>query len=81
MTVFATDNTVAVFPFRLYDIVRDEFVTSRRLATMAAIQRLGATPAGPSYSIPQMDVDGDGLTAKDYSGHDAERKVQAERGY
>lgn len=60
-------NTIAVFKFRLYDIVRDEFIISRRYATMQAIERLRAERAGPSIEVAQDAVDGDGFTVIDYA--------------
>lgn len=81
MTAFASDDTISVYPFRLYDIASDDFVTSKRLATMPAIQKLGAVLAGPSYIVPQSDVNGDGFTEKDYNGPEAERALQQKRGY
>lgn len=73
MTVIASSNSVAVYPFRLYDITQDEYVLSKRLARMATIQKLGAVQAGPSFSVPYEDVDQDGFTVKGYDGYQAER--------
>lgn len=67
MTIIASSgDTALVFPFSLYDIVRDELVRSTRYATMPAIERISAIRSGPSHSIPAADVDGDGFTAKNY---------------
>lgn len=67
MAVIAqTGNMLLVFPFRLYNIATDEFETSKRYATRNAIEKLGATQAGPSVEVPIADVDADGLTAIGY---------------
>jgi hypothetical protein len=70
MPVFATDDTIAVFPFKLYNIIKDEYVVSKRLGTAQTIERIGAVIAGPHFSIPTADVDGDGLTKIGYNGYE-----------
>ena len=71
MPVIASQGyETTVFPFRLYDISKDEFVTSRRLATIDAIHRLNAIQAGPSFQIPNADVDSDGFTVIGYNGYE-----------
>jgi hypothetical protein len=70
MPTFAIDDTIAVFPFKLYSIIKDEYVVSKRLGTAQAIERIGAVIAGPHFSIPAADVDGDGLTAIGYNGYE-----------
>jgi len=70
MPVFATDDTIAVFPFKLYNIVQDDYVVSKRLGTAQAIERIGAVMAGPSFSIPAAHVNSDGLTEIGYNGYE-----------
>jgi hypothetical protein len=64
--IASTGDTVAVFPFSLYDIVQDEFIRSTRYATSQAIERISAIRSGPSHSVPAADVDSEGFTAKNY---------------
>lgn len=70
MPVFSRGNTVAVFRFKIYDITKDEFVLSKRLARPHAINGIGAQLAGPSYEVPADDVDNDGFTAIGYEPPD-----------
>lgn len=56
-------STVKVYGFRKYDIVRDEFITSRRMATRACIDRIRASPLkNTELEIDSNDVDKDGMT-------------------
>ena len=56
-------NTVKVYGFRKYDIVRDEFITSHRMATHACIERIRALPLNNTeLEIDSNDVDKDGMT-------------------
>jgi hypothetical protein len=67
MTVIASQgNRTAVFRFKMYDINSNQFITSRRYATMRTIEQLHAIQAGPSIEVPHDAVDGDGFTAIDY---------------
>ena len=67
MTVIASkEDTIAVFPFRMFDINSNVYVAAKRYATMQTIERLRATRAGPSVIVPRAAVDEDGLTAIGY---------------
>lgn len=67
MGIVATQgNTERVFRFQVYDIVKDEFVTSSRLATEYAIDRIGAVRLPASFDIPYDHLDKDGFTTRDY---------------
>jgi hypothetical protein len=59
-------DTVRVYKFQLYDVVRDEMITSTRMARQETIDRIHAVKFGPAYLVPHSDVDDDGLTAKNY---------------
>jgi hypothetical protein len=60
-------GTVNVSRFKLYDIVSDRLIESKRLATLPTIERIGAIRVGPIYEVPYDDVDADGLTPVDYT--------------
>ena len=62
----STGNEIAVFPFKKYDIVSDEYITSRRYGTARTIERIHAVRCGPSINVPSSAVDDDGLTEIDY---------------
>jgi len=67
MTVIGSQgNTTAVFGFKMYDIVSNQFVASRRYATMRTIEQLRAIRTGTSVEVPFGAVDSDGFTAIDY---------------
>lgn len=59
-------NEVAVFSFKKYDIVSDQYIVSRRYATAALIERIHGVRCGPSIIVPSDAVDSDGLTELDY---------------
>lgn len=52
--------------FKLYDIVNDRMVESRRYGTLQAIEKIGAMRSGPLFEIPWDDFDADGFTVVDY---------------
>lgn len=67
MTVIASQgNITAVFSFKVYDINSDQFIASRRYATMQTIERIHGIRTGPSLEVPCDAVDSDGLTAIGY---------------
>ena len=56
-------STVKVYGFRKYDIGRDEFIMSRRMATRTCIERIRALPIKDTeLEIDSNDVDKDGMT-------------------
>jgi len=49
--------------FRKYDIVRDEYIVSQRMATHACIKRIGALLiSGTEIDIERVHLDSDGMT-------------------
>lgn len=67
MTVIASQgDTIAVFPFRMFDINNSVYVAAKRYATMQTIEQLRAMRAGPSIMVPRAAVDEDGFTAIGY---------------
>jgi hypothetical protein len=67
MPVFATQGgTIRVYRFQVYDIVRDELVTSTRMASAPAIERIRAVRGAVSFEVPSEHLDSDGFTQKDY---------------
>lgn len=67
MTLIGTKgSTLQVRGFKLYDIEKDEFVTSKRYGRVDAIERIGGVAVGPFYEVPADKVDQDGLTILGY---------------
>ncbi|MGK5032807.1 hypothetical protein [Janthinobacterium sp. MDT1-19] len=64
--IASSGNEIAVFPFKKYDIVSDQYIVSRRYATAALIDHIHGVRCGPSITVPSDAVDGDGLTELDY---------------
>lgn len=67
MTIIGTYGaTIAVFPFKVYDIINDKYIVSRRLAEAQTIERVSGVRCGPSVEVPRGAVDSDGFTDIDY---------------
>lgn len=59
-------GTVRVYRFQVYDIRNDEMVTSTRMATEAAIERVRGVKLSASYEVPSDHVGPDGFTDRMY---------------
>src|SRR5271169_1244065 len=58
-----------VFKFRKYDVTRDAYVTSRRMATRACIKKIGAMLiVGTEVEVCRNDLRGDGMTEIGFYG-------------
>ena len=58
---------VKVYSFRKYDIVSDCFISSRRMATRASIERIRAVPIkGTEIEINRSELNRDGMTKVGY---------------
>ncbi|MDN2676684.1 hypothetical protein [Janthinobacterium sp. SUN033] len=66
----ATGTTLSVFQFKMYSIIEDNYILSRRYAVPATIERIHGVRFGLSIEVPMSDVDADGFTAIDYSKKD-----------
>jgi hypothetical protein len=64
-----------VFKFRKYDVTRDAYVTSRRMATRACIKKIGAMLLlGTEIEVCRNELRDDGMTEIGFCG----RKVNDE---
>jgi hypothetical protein len=59
-------GTITVFPFKIYNIINDDYVPSLRMATNTWIQKNGAVKNGSSFEVPYEAVQ-DELTEIGYT--------------
>ena len=62
-------NQIRVYQFRMYDICFDEYRTSRRYATAAAVAKIRGAEildGGVDISVSDIGVDVEGMTVRDY---------------
>ena len=62
-------NQIRVYQFRMYDICFDEYRTSRRYATAAAVAKIRGAEildGGVDISVSDIGVDAEGMTVRDY---------------
>jgi hypothetical protein len=64
--VASREDRVRVYRFQLYDVSKDELITSTRYATKDTIDRIGGIHLGAPVEVPASDVDQDGFTQKHY---------------
>jgi len=58
-------STVAVFQFTMFDITTGDNITSKRMATMPTIRRIGGTPVeGSKRVVPKTSIDDNGMVAR-----------------
>ncbi|WP_139143087.1 hypothetical protein [Janthinobacterium sp. HH106] len=60
-------TTVAVSQFKIYSIIEDDYIVSRRYAISTTIAHIHGVRIGPLVEIPIADVDDDGFTEIGYS--------------